>query len=208
MFRNKIQKVFVMLNEVEPPETDHIESAAETLISKQSINFNDNAPAQPSKIPVVETVPKRSLTEILTSNSEALLAESVPSEHAGDAPTNDKEFPQHFPKRKIESEIKQNEMKESIENKIGQMEVEHPQKLHPTLTREVPGPSGIGSSLPSSQPSKLLVPNVPEHFKLPGPSGSTTAVSCGSVTVEEKVSQHTQEVFKIQFLEIIFSLEY
>ena len=49
MFRNKIQKVFVMLNEVEPPETDHIESAAETLISKQSINFNDNAPAQPSK---------------------------------------------------------------------------------------------------------------------------------------------------------------
>ena len=153
-------------------------------------------------------MPKRSLTEILTSNSEALLAESVPSEHAGDAPTNDKEFPQHFPKRKIESEIKQNEMKESIENKIGQMEVEHPQKLHPTLTREVPGPSGIGSSLPSSQPSKLLVQNVPEHFKLPGPSGSTTAVSCGSVTVEEKVSQHTQEVFKIQFLEIIFSLEY
>ena len=49
MFRNKIQKVFVMLNEVEPPETDQIESAAETLISKQSINFNDNPPAQPSK---------------------------------------------------------------------------------------------------------------------------------------------------------------
>ena len=46
MFRNKIQKVFVMLNEVEPPETDQIESAAETLISKQSINFNDNPPAQ------------------------------------------------------------------------------------------------------------------------------------------------------------------
>ena len=163
-----------------------------------------------SRIPVVETAPKRSLTEILTSNSEALLAESVPSEHAGDAPTNDKEFPQHFQKRKIESEIKQNEMKEPIENKIGQMEVEHPQKLHhtPMLSREVPGPSGIGSSLPSSQPSKLLVPNVPEHFKLPGPSGSTTAVSCGSVTVEEKVSQHTQEVVKIQFPEIIFSLGY
>ena len=47
MFRNKIQKVFVMLNEVEPPETDHIESAAETLISKQSINFNDNPSANP-----------------------------------------------------------------------------------------------------------------------------------------------------------------
>ena len=46
IFRNKIQKVFVMLNEVEPPETDQIESAAETLISKQSINFNDNPPAQ------------------------------------------------------------------------------------------------------------------------------------------------------------------
>ena len=141
-------------------------------------------------------VPKRSLTEILTSNSEALLAESVPSEHAGDAPTNDKEiFPQHFQKRKIESEIKQNKMKEPIKNtgKIDQMEVEHPQKLHPIISREVPGPSGIGSSLPSSQPSKLLVPNVPEHFKLPGPSGSTTAVS--SVTVEEKVSQHTQEHF-------------
>ena len=47
IFRNKIQKVFVMLNEVEPPETDHIESAAETLISKQSINFNDNPSAKP-----------------------------------------------------------------------------------------------------------------------------------------------------------------
>ena len=145
-------------------------------------------------------VPKRSLTEILTSQDEALLAESVPSEHAGDAPINDKEtFPQHFQKRKIESEIKQNEMKEPIKQpvntgKIDQMEVEHPQKLHPMVSREVPGPSGIGSSLPSSQPSKLLVPNVPEHFKLPGPSGSTTAVS--SVTVEEKVSQHTQEHFK------------
>ena len=152
-----------------------------------------------SRIPVVEMVPKRSLTEILTSQSEALLAESVPSEHAGDAPSNDKEFPQHFQKRKIESEIKQNEMKEPIKKpvntgKIDQMEVEHPQKLHPMISREVPGPSGIGSSLPSSQPSKLMVPNVPEHFKLPGPSGSTTAVS--SVTVEEKVSQHTQEHFK------------
>lgn len=50
MFRSKIEKVFVMLNEVEPPETDHnIESAAETLISKQSINFNDDASAKPSK---------------------------------------------------------------------------------------------------------------------------------------------------------------
>ena len=131
-------------------------------------------------------VPKRSLTEILTSQDEALLAESVPSEHAGDAPTNDKEFLQQFQKRKIESEIKQNEMKEPIKNtgKIDQMEVEHPQKLHPMISREVPGPSGIGSSLPSSQPSKLMVPNVlehlvPEHFKLPGPSGSTTAQSCG-----------------------------
>ena len=140
-------------------------------------------------------VPKRSLTEILTSQSEALLAESVPSEHAGDAPTNDKET-FHIQKRTIESEIKQNEMKDLIKNtgKIYQMEVEHPQKLHPMISREVPGPSGIGSSLPSSQPSKLLVPNVPEHFKLPGPSGSTTAVS--SVTVEEKVSQHTQEHFR------------
>lgn len=159
--------------------------------------------------------PKRSLEEILTSNSEALLAESVPSEHAGDAPTNDKE---HFQKRKIESEIKQNEMKEPIKNDIGQMEVEHPQKLHhnPMLSRDVPGPSGsmvqsnrtgdrIGSSLPSSKPSKLSVPNVPEHFKLPGPSGSTTA--CESVAVEEKVSQHTQEAFKSYFQEKMFSLE-
>ena len=148
----------------------------------------------------------------MTSNSEALLAESVPSEHAGDAHMNEKEhFPEHFQKRKIESEIKQNEkaIQEPIKSRTtgSQMEVEHPQKLHhtPLLAQEVPGPSGsivqsnrsghqIASSLPSSRPSKSSVPNVPEHFKLPGPSGSTTAASC--VTVEEKVSQHTQAALK------------
>ena len=162
---------------------------------------------------IVETAPKRSLEDILTSNSEALLAESVPSEHAGDAQMNEKEhFPEHFQKRKIESEIKQNEkpIQEPIKSRTtaSQMEVEHPQKLHhtPLVAQEVPGPSGsivqsnrsgyqIASNLPSSRPSKSSAPNVPEHFKLPGPSGSTTAASC--VTVEEKVSQHTQAAFKI-----------
>ena len=157
---------------------------------------------------MVETAPKRSLEDILTSNSEALLAESVPSEHAGDAQMNEKEhFPEHFQKRKIESEIKQNEkpIQEPIKSRTtaSQMEVEHPQKLHhtPLLAQEVPGPSGSivqsnrsGQQIASSLPSKSSVPNVPDHFKLPGPSGSTTAASC--VTVEEKVSQHTQAALK------------
>lgn len=39
-----------MLNEVENPQVDdHIESAAETLISKKSLNFNDDVSAKPSK---------------------------------------------------------------------------------------------------------------------------------------------------------------
>ena len=39
-----------MLNEVENPQDDHhIESAAETLISKQSLNFNDDVSAKPSR---------------------------------------------------------------------------------------------------------------------------------------------------------------
>ena len=156
---------------------------------------------------MVETAPKRSLEDILTSNSEALLAESVPSEHAGDAQMNEKELPGQ--NRKLESDIKLNAkpIQEPIKNRTSQMEVEHPQKLHhtPLLSQEVPGPSGsivqsnrsgnqMASSLPSSRPTRSSVPNVPEHFRLPGPSGSTTAASC--VTVEEKVSQHTQGAFK------------
>jgi hypothetical protein len=223
LLRNKIQKVFVMLKADENLQEDqNIESSAETLISKESLNFNDNVAAKPSKIPVVEMAPKRSLEDILkASNSEALLAESVPSEHAGDAPTTNAKdvFPDRFHVRKIESEIKQNDIsvsqpiQEPIKNRISQMEVEHPRKLSntPLLSPEVPGPSGSivqsnrsGNRLESiqtpssliSQPSITSVPNVPEQFKLPGPSGSTTGIS--SVTVEEKVSQHTQTLMNAE----------
>ena len=97
-------------------------------------------------------------------------------------------------------QIKQDEKLEEMNKEINRMEIEHPKIAEDTLVLSQPGPSAGSSAGPSAAETHgtQIQSAVIDQ---PGPSTSSTGVS--TVTVEEKVSQHTQVRFHTVILELV-----
>ena len=151
-----------------------------------------------------------------------MLAESVPSEHPGDVYNKNEHVERVWAKvpelmeqmasqvtsqmtSQIEDlrsiQMKQDEKLEEMNKEINRMEIEHPQKLECSI----PSPSAAEVPGPSASPTHGTQKNIQSAvIDQPGPSTSSTGVS--TVTVEEKISQHTQVRFQTAIERLYASL--